>query len=125
MQVSDKERASQLEQLFRDVVNVLVEKCVNSETMRPYPAAMIDKSLRDLHFNVDVTRSAKVQALEAIAKLQSILPIRRALMRLRVHVRTRCPLAHGLRPSKCSVRFGVCGICSLANIEDKHHIRRQ
>jgi ribosome maturation protein Sdo1 len=147
VQVSDKERAAQLEQLFRDVVNVLVEKCVNSDTMRPYPAAMIDKSLRDLHFSVDVTRSAKVQALEAIAKLQSILPIRRALMRLRVQVRTRClprvrpswsalslprrlhrrrfPAEYGQGLSKCSGRFGVCGVCSLVSIKAKHHIRRR
>lgn len=131
VQVSDKERAAQLEQLFRDVVNVLVEKCVNSETMRPYPAAMIDKSLRDLHFNVDVTRSAKVQALEAIAKLQSILPIRRALMRLRVQVRThaspsrapsvvRCPLALAPSPQPGGTRrqrtelYRQSIVCALA-----------
>jgi ribosome maturation protein Sdo1 len=70
-----------------------VEKCVNSQTMRPYPAAMIEKSLRDLHFNADATRSAKVQALEAIVMLQTLLPIRRALMRLRVQV---CSALHRL-----------------------------
>lgn len=85
--MSDKERAQQLDSLFRDVVNVLVEKCINRDTQRPYPSGIIERSLRDLHFAVDPTKPAKVQALEALPELRTILPIERARMRLRVQVR--------------------------------------
>ena len=86
VQVSDKERAQQFENLFRDVVNVLVEKTINPETSRPYPPGMIEKSLHDLHSAVDTTRPAKVQALEMLPKLQTRMPIKRADMRLRIQV---------------------------------------
>mmetsp|Transcript_7555 Transcript_7555/g.14356 ORF Transcript_7555/g.14356 Transcript_7555/m.14356 type:complete len:288 (-) Transcript_7555:847-1710(-) len=86
LQVSDKERAQQLDSLFRDVVNVLVEKCINRDTQRPYPSGIIERSLRDLHFAVDPTKPAKVQALEALPELRTILPIERARMRLRVQI---------------------------------------
>jgi ribosome maturation protein SDO1 len=85
-QVSEKEREQKFENLFRDVVNVLVEKTINPETSRPYPPGMIEKSLRDLHFSADTTKPAKVQALEWLPKLQTCMPIRRADMRLRIQV---------------------------------------
>eukprot|EP00976_Prorocentrum_cordatum_P049980 1008532-Prorocentrum_minimum.AAC.3 len=84
VQISDKERAQQFENSFRDVVNVLVEKTINPETSRPYPPGMIEKSLHDLHFAVDITRPAKVQALDMLPKLQTRMPIKRADMRLRI-----------------------------------------
>ncbi len=50
--------------LFRDVASVLVEKCVNPETNRPYTITMLERALRDVHFNVDPKKAAKQQALE-------------------------------------------------------------
>ena len=67
-------------------VNALVEKCVSSETQRPYPPGIIEKCLRDLQFNADPTKAAKVQALEQLTNLQTKLPIMRAHMRLKVQV---------------------------------------
>ena len=63
-QVSDKERKVELETLFRDVASVLSEKCINPESRRPYTITMIERALRDAHFNVDPKRPAKAQALE-------------------------------------------------------------
>ena len=57
-------------------VNVLVEKCVSSETQRPYPSGIIEKCLRDLHFAVDPTKAAKVQALDQLPKLRANMPHR-------------------------------------------------
>ena len=92
---------------------VLVEKCVNPETRRPYtygahpPAAppvaqgsapdgwshpsfwvagVLERALRATHFNVDVKRSAKQQALELLPRLQASFPIERAAMRFRLQV---------------------------------------
>lgn len=50
--------------LFKDVASVLVQKCVNPETNRPYTGTMLERALRDAHFAVDPKRTAKQQALE-------------------------------------------------------------
>lgn len=50
--------------LFKDVASVLVQKCVNPETNRPYTNTMLERALKDAHFAVDPKRSAKQQALE-------------------------------------------------------------
>ena len=68
-QVSDKERKLQYDTLFKDIASVLVAKCVNSETNRPYTISMLERSLKDIHFAVDPKRGAKQQALDV-----SILP---------------------------------------------------
>lgn len=86
LQVSDKERKVQYDALFKDVASVLVQKCVNPETNRPYTGTMLERALRDAHFAVDPKRSAKQQALEALPVLQAVIPLRRANMRLRIQV---------------------------------------
>ena len=83
LQVSEKERKNEYDVLFRDVVTVLVEKCVNPSTNRPYPPGMIERALREIHFSVDPMRSAKQQALQSIEKLKKVFPIKRAAMRFK------------------------------------------
>ena len=63
-QVSDKERKLHYDSLFKDIAGVLVAKCVNADTNRPYTISMLERSLRDIHFAVDPKRPAKQQALE-------------------------------------------------------------
>lgn len=84
MQVSEKERQSQLESAFRDIANIIADKCVNPETKRPYPVSMIEKCLKQIHFSVKPNRSTKQQALEVIPKLKDVIPIDRAQMKLKV-----------------------------------------
>ena len=43
---------------------LLAEKCVNPDTSRPYTITMLERALRDVHFNVDPKKAAKQQALE-------------------------------------------------------------
>ena len=83
-QVSDKERKVELNTMFRDVASVLSEKCVNSETNRPYTISVLERALKDVHFSVDPRRPAKSQALEALPILKKRFPIERAKMRLRI-----------------------------------------
>lgn len=64
LQVSDKERELELDSLFKDVASILAEKCVNPHTSRPYTISMLERALKDVHFSVDLKRSAKQQALE-------------------------------------------------------------
>ena len=117
LQVSDKERHAEYETLYRaralqrsgvrhepssdplpwscsqDVVQVLVDKCVNPHTGRPYTSGVLDRALRATHFSVDPTRSAKQQALDALPRLAASFPIARARMRFRLLLPAPCEAA--------------------------------
>lgn len=84
LQISEKERSTQLESAAKDVATIISEKCVNSETKRPFPVSMIEKSMKQIHFSVNPKRNTKQQALEVIKKLKEVLPIERCMMRLRI-----------------------------------------
>jgi len=61
LQVSDRERQSQLEQMFRDIATIVAEKCVNPETKRPYTVSLIERAMKDIHFSVKANKSTKQQ----------------------------------------------------------------
>ncbi|KAJ3190096.1 hypothetical protein HDU85_000387 [Gaertneriomyces sp. JEL0708] len=86
LQVGEKERNQQLENLAKDIATTVADKCVNPETKRPYTVTMIEKAMADLHFSINPKRNAKQQALEVIKQLQEkkTIPIARAQMRIRV-----------------------------------------
>ncbi|CAB1348941.1 unnamed protein product [Coregonus sp. 'balchen'] len=84
LQVSDKERQSQLETSFRDIATIVAEKCVNPETKRPYTVNLIERAMKDIHYSVKANKSTKQQALEVIRQLKDSIEIQRAHMRLRL-----------------------------------------
>lgn len=61
LQVSDKERQSQLETSFRDIATIVAEKCVNPETKRPYTVNLIERAMKDIHYSVKANKSTKQQ----------------------------------------------------------------
>jgi ribosome maturation protein SDO1 len=85
-EVGELERQLQYDTLFRDIATTVAEKCVNPTSRRPYPLAFIEKALRDVHFSVIPTKTAKQQALKAITSLKAIIPIERSKMHLRLMV---------------------------------------
>ncbi|XP_055684120.1 ribosome maturation protein SBDS [Lutzomyia longipalpis] len=86
LQVSDKERHTHLDSLFKDIATIVTDKCVNPDTKRPYPVSMIEKAMRDVHFSVKPNRNSKQQALEVITLLKESIPIERARMRIKIVV---------------------------------------
>ena len=62
MQVSEKERQSQLESMFRDVATIVADKCVNPETSRPYTVGVIERAMRDAHVSLKPHKNTKQQA---------------------------------------------------------------
>jgi ribosome maturation protein SDO1 len=46
--------------------------------------SIVERALKDMHFAVKPSKSAKQQALEAIRELKEHIPIARAAMRLRI-----------------------------------------
>jgi ribosome maturation protein SDO1 len=88
LQVSDKERHQQIDNLFKEIATIVSDKCVNPETKRPYTLTMIEQAMKDSHYSVNTTKSSKQQALDVIKLLQSsaILPIERADMKIKLDI---------------------------------------
>ena len=61
LQVSEKERSHNLDQMFRDIATIVADKCVNPESKRPYPVTLIEKAMKDSHYSVKPTKSTKMQ----------------------------------------------------------------
>ncbi|KAI4460883.1 ribosome maturation protein sbd [Holotrichia oblita] len=66
LQVSDKERHSQIDSMFKDIATTVADKCLNPELKRPYPVTMIEKAMKDIHYSVKAHQSTKQQALQVI-----------------------------------------------------------
>lgn len=90
LQVSDRERQSQLDSTFRDIATIVADKCVNPGNKRPYPVGVIERAMKeDIHYSVKPSKGSKQQALEVIRLLQQSMPIERARMRLRIQLPSR------------------------------------
>ncbi|XP_067934813.1 ribosome maturation protein SBDS-like [Watersipora subatra] len=92
LQVTEKERAANSEALFRDIATIVSDKCVNPANNRPYTVTLIENAMRDAHYSLKPSKSAKQQALEVIRKLKELgqLQIERAQMKLRVTIPENC-----------------------------------
>lgn len=109
LQVSDKERHSQIDSLFKDIATTVAEKCINPETKRPYPVSIIEKAMKDIHYSVNVNRNAKQQALDVIQLLKKEIPLERAQMRVRI-----------LLPGKDARKIREKAIKFATNIEEEN-----
>ena len=56
---------------LRDVASIIVEKCVDSNTRRPFPHALVERALKDpkIRFIPDNRKSAKQQMLDVSVSL--------------------------------------------------------
>jgi len=88
LQVSEKERKQELDQLFRDIATLIVEKCINKETGQALTIGVVERAMREIHVSVNPSKSAKQQALVVIKLLEekSNLPIERAKMKLQLAI---------------------------------------
>lgn len=86
LQVSDREREMQLESLYRDIVQLVVERCVHAQTGRKHTALAVENALKSCGFSVQPDQPAKKQSLKAIDVLCKDLceSFARAQMRLRI-----------------------------------------
>jgi len=88
LQVSEQERKLQLDQTFKDIATIVAEKCINTETGKPFPQGIIERAMKEAHFSVHPTKNAKQQALAVIKLLKekSNLKIDRAKMRVLISI---------------------------------------
>lgn len=82
--MSELERKTLLEGMFRDVASIVVEKSYNTETGRAYSMSMIQNAMKDVHFSVNLSKGAKQQALDVIRRLKKVMPIARTKLALRI-----------------------------------------
>ena len=84
LQVGDKERSHELSSLWVEIASTVAQMCVDPNSQKPYTVGIIEKAMKDVHYSVKPTKSAKIQALDVIKLLQSksIIPIERAQMRI-------------------------------------------
>ena len=59
--MSEKERQSQLEAMFRDIATIVADKCVNPETRRPYTVGVVERAMKDAHVSVKPHKNTKQQ----------------------------------------------------------------
>lgn len=45
------------------VLFLILDKCVNPETKRPYSVTMIEKAMKDIHYSVKPNRNSKQQVI--------------------------------------------------------------
>eukprot|EP00658_Telonema_sp_P-2_P065331 TRINITY_DN54597_c0_g1_i2.p1 TRINITY_DN54597_c0_g1~~TRINITY_DN54597_c0_g1_i2.p1 ORF type:complete len:254 (+),score=85.76 TRINITY_DN54597_c0_g1_i2:98-859(+) len=85
LQVAQGERGAELEVIMKDICTVISQKCVNKVTKKPFPAAIIEQSLKAIGVTIRLDDSVKKQALQFIKALEDsqLLPIERALMKVR------------------------------------------
>jgi hypothetical protein len=69
---------------FRDIATIVADKSVNPENNRCYTISMIQNAMKQIHYSVSLTKSAKQQALDVVKKLRQVMPIARANMLLRM-----------------------------------------
>lgn len=86
VQVSDQERAAQLESTVREVATMVAEKCVHPISRRPYTTTQIRDAMKLVGFMVHPTRNIKQQFLDCVRLLQEkqVLDIERAKMKLAI-----------------------------------------
>ncbi|XP_031767434.1 ribosome maturation protein SBDS-like [Galleria mellonella] len=84
LQISDKDRQSQIVSLTKDIATSIADKCVNPNTKRPYPVSVIEKAMRDVRFFVNVNKSVVQQTLHVIELLKKEIRLQRAQMRVRI-----------------------------------------
>ena len=67
----------QLDSRLRDVAAIIVEKCVDSNTKKPFPHALVERALKDpkIRFIPDSRKSAKQQMLEVSKQAPESHPI--------------------------------------------------
>ncbi|KAK4057002.1 hypothetical protein OIO90_001902 [Microbotryomycetes sp. JL221] len=109
LQVGEKERAVELEELKKEIATEVAGRCVDPATKRPHTVGMIEKAMNEVGFSAKSGKSAKVQALDLIKTLQAqkTLPIARAQMRVRISV-----------PSKEGKRIKDKVLALVAKVED-------
>ena len=87
MQVSEKEREALLQNIRKELVNIVSSKVVHPDTNRLFPPTIIEEAILSLGFDVKMNDSAKKQANYLIKELASKYIVKKADMEIKVSIR--------------------------------------
>lgn len=84
LQVSDKERENNLNNLKKDIASIIVEKTYDTKSGKPFTQKSILDAMKEIGVNINNKEDSKKQALKYIKEIQekNILNIQRKLMKL-------------------------------------------
>lgn len=63
MQMGDKERDHEMDLMFRDIANIIAEKCVHPDSKRPFSLDSIKNAMKFIHFPIKLNETPKKQAI--------------------------------------------------------------
>lgn len=69
LQVGEKERAVELEDLRREICTEVAQRCVDPGTKRPHTVGMIEKAMNEVGYNVQGNKAAKAQVRPSFLSL--------------------------------------------------------
>lgn len=84
LQVTERERQSEIASKTREIISFIAGMCVNSETKQPVSARVIEEGLKTASFQINLTQPIKQQAMKLFFVLAKTLPIERAKMKIQI-----------------------------------------
>lgn len=82
LQVTERERQSEIANKTKEIINYIAGMCVNSETKQPVSARVIEEGFKNAAFQINLTQTVKQQAMKVFHVLSQTLPIERAKMKI-------------------------------------------
>ncbi len=86
LQVSEKERHSQSDTMFKDIATKISNECVNADTKCPYDLTAIEQAMKNIQYSVKPTQTVDQQTIEVTSLLKKSIPLERANMRVKVAI---------------------------------------
>lgn len=72
--------------MFKEVANLIAEKCAHPESKRPFSVDSIKAALKTIHFAPRLDQPAKKQASDWLKKLREKYYIERAEMKIKITI---------------------------------------
>eukprot|EP00834_Sanchytrium_tribonematis_P004080 NODE_183_length_13752_cov_1.079103.p5 type:complete len:242 gc:universal NODE_183_length_13752_cov_1.079103:687-1412(+) len=86
IQLGELERKDQYSQIEKEIAHWITENTVHPSTNKPYSLGIIEKSIKQVHFSINIHKNTKQQAIEVLKLIQNenVLEITRVQLKVRV-----------------------------------------
>lgn len=84
LQVTEKERNSEMGSLFNDIATNIADKYLNPETKCPYSVSTIEQAMKDISYSVKPNQTVEQQVLEVKSLLNEHIQLERSNMRIKL-----------------------------------------
>lgn len=84
LQVSEKERHSEMDSLFKDIATIISDKYLNPQTKCPYSVSTIEQAMKDINYSVKPYQTVEQQVLEVKSLLKDHIRLEKTNMRIKL-----------------------------------------